>query len=182
MGVPPILKDCTTYNGERRATEKLLKKFITACGPTKLPRSVIIVQDDGTRSYIPEEVLTPVAMFQYQTFPSDFLVKLASDEDDDSDGSNDSSDDSCSGDDDDSNSDDDDDSVTVQHLQPAPVGNLSDTDDSDSDDNNPIVGAQTVQQTQNVVDYLTELLPEARDLLEEELRFEAGLDGQGELI
>ena len=165
LGAPAILKRCTAYNGRDREAQRLLRRYVSCFGATSLPRSVIIVLENGTRSHIPEEALTPTIQFNYQILPNDFLVTPAAD---------------SSGDD---SSDDDSSNTTTAHIVPTQIlssdddGSNDDNDDDDDDDDDAMqIGLQPCDND----DYLTQLTQEAREMLVAEFRYEPGSDRQGQ--
>ena len=71
QGLPPVLKNCTAENN----STKLLQLFLRVEGRTNLPRIIVLIHEDGSRSLLPEAVLTPpVQSFNYDVNPSVFTV------------------------------------------------------------------------------------------------------------
>ena len=97
-GLPPVLSNCTAHD----QSLKLLKLFVRVEGRCDLPRNIVLVHEDLSRSFLPEAVLTPPAhIFNFQILPSVFSVVFGNQ--DQSDQSSSSVDQNQSDDDDDDN-------------------------------------------------------------------------------
>ena len=71
-GMPPIFKECTADKRSKR----LLIHLIELEGRAQLPRNVVIVHEDGSRSFIPEAMLTPLPQFNTEVLPENFSVSV----------------------------------------------------------------------------------------------------------
>ena len=67
--LPPVLTNCTAND----KSLKLLKLFVKVEGRCDLPRNIVLVHENLSRSFLPETVLTPPAhTFNYEILPSVF--------------------------------------------------------------------------------------------------------------
>ena len=67
-GLPEVLKQCVA-----KESTKLLNRYLKVFGTIDLPKQVIL--DHGnSKTFLPEEVLTPTGSFQYQINADCFMV------------------------------------------------------------------------------------------------------------
>ena len=70
-GLHPVLKDCTANEN----STKLLKLLVRVEGRADLPRNIVLVHPNLTKSFLPQTVLTPpVQTFNYQILETTFSV------------------------------------------------------------------------------------------------------------
>ena len=69
-GTPEVLVECTAG----KQSKKMLQVFLSVEGETKLPKSIILLHPDGSRSFLPENVLQPVHIFPHRVEQDCFLV------------------------------------------------------------------------------------------------------------
>ena len=72
-GLPPLLKDCTAHDN----SERFLKLLIRVNGRVEIPRNIVIVHEDNSRSFIPEALITPIAsLFSTDVLPTALSVNM----------------------------------------------------------------------------------------------------------
>ena len=153
QGLPPILKACTA----NKESKHLLKLLINVEGKALLPRNIVIVHEDGSKSFIPESMLVPLTQFNTEVLPSVISVTIGGNLA--SSGQSSSSDVPDLSDDDDDNNDNDEDNDAEQ-----------DANNLDGDD------AIVMENRRPPTSQLRHVLA-----LQSDPRFSPGLDGYGSL-